>query len=206
AGAAAGAGKAELRAALRAARRALGGEARAAAEAAVCAHLLAAPALRAARAVGCYAAFDGEVDLAALYAQLAALPRPPRLAFPVHAPGEPLRFFEALAWRARAGSYARPVGPEVPLAALDALLVPGVGFSPSGARLGLGGGFYDRTLAATPQRTSAPLTFGVAFSLQITEGLPVDPWDLRVAALVTELGWALRPAPLPNAPTGRSPI
>ena len=179
---------------MRAARRALEGEARRAAEASVCALLIETPALSRAEVIGAYSAFDGEVDLSALYAHLSALPHPPRLAFPVHAPGEPLRFFEARGWRGARGSYARPVGPEVPIGELEVVLVPGVAFSPSGARLGFGGGFYDRTFSEPPQRTSASLTFGVAFSFQLTEGLPVEAWDLRVSALVTELGWALRPA------------
>ena len=187
-------GKPALRRALRAARRALTGEERARAQGEICAHLLFNKTLRAAEVIGVYDSFDGEVDLSALYELLAALPHPKRLAFPVHERGAPLRFFEARAWRAVEGSYRRPVGPEVPLEDLDLLLVPGVGFSPTGARLGLGGGFYDRTFGGDPQRTSAPLTFGVAFSLQITEQVPVDPWDLRVSALVTERGWALMPA------------
>ncbi len=187
--------KAVVRVAQRAARRAFGGSERREAEASLCAHLSEEPRLSDARVIGAYAAFDGEVDLSALYRQLSARPHPPRLAFPVHTRGEPLRFFEAREWRGVEGSYLRPIGPEVPLGELEVVLVPGVAFSPSGARLGLGGGFYDRTFSDPPQRTSAPLTFGVAFTFQITEGLPVEAWDLKVSALVTERGWALRPTP-----------
>ena len=64
------------------------------------------------------------------------------------------------------------------------ILLPGVGFERDGARLGYGGGFYDKFLARLPHR---PTLVAAAFSLQLTEGIPQEPTDRKVDRLVTEL-------------------
>ena len=57
-------------------------------------------------------------------------------------------------------------------------IVPGLAFSPSGARLGSGGGWYDRFLAkANPSAVS----IGVAYPFQIAESLPLEPHDLPLS-------------------------
>jgi 5-formyltetrahydrofolate cyclo-ligase len=63
-------------------------------------------------------------------------------------------------------------------------LVPGVAFDDSGGRLGRGGGWYDRLLGRFDRATR----WGLAFSLQLVPDLPVDPWDVRMDAVVTERG------------------
>lgn len=65
------------------------------------------------------------------------------------------------------------------------LLVPLVGFDRAGRRLGQGGGFYDRWLAAYPDARR----IGVAWSVQEVEALPVEPWDMPLDAIVTEREW-----------------
>jgi len=60
------------------------------------------------------------------------------------------------------------------------ILVPGVGFSPSGGRLGRGRGYYDRMLADLPG-----VRCGVAFDLQVISELPLEPHDARLDHLVT---------------------
>lgn len=64
----------------------------------------------------------------------------------------------------------------------DLIVVPGVGFSEDGARLGMGGGYYDRFLA----EQSAPRV-GLAFEMQMLEALPRSPHDEAVDLIVTEL-------------------
>lgn len=59
----------------------------------------------------------------------------------------------------------------------DIVLVPGLAFSPQGARLGRGGGYYDRFLASCPPGVH---TWGLAFACQILESLPQEPHDQRV--------------------------
>ena len=151
--------------------------------------------------VACYDAFDGEPDLSALYNSLTKQPHPPRLAFPVHTKGEPLRFYEAHMWRVVNGSYRRPVGPEVSLSELDVVLLPGVAFTLRGERLGFGGGYNERTFPelsearraekSPPALSSVPLCFGVAFSAQLAPHLPCEPWDIQVDELVSEGGLLL---------------
>lgn len=69
----------------------------------------------------------------------------------------------------------------------DLLLVPCVGFDGDGYRLGYGGGYYDRTLAAWPG-ASRPVTVGVAFEVCRTSGLPHEAHDVPLDAIVTDTG------------------
>jgi 5-formyltetrahydrofolate cyclo-ligase len=73
----------------------------------------------------------------------------------------------------------------VTLEDLDLVLVPGLAFDEKGARLGRGGGFYDRLLAARPATTR---TMGVAFAFQIKAKLPGEPHDVPMDALLTDAG------------------
>lgn len=59
-----------------------------------------------------------------------------------------------------------------------AVLVPGLAFDLTGARLGRGGGYYDRFLA-TPA-TSNALTIGVCWSVQVVPRVPTDAHDVKV--------------------------
>jgi 5-formyltetrahydrofolate cyclo-ligase len=68
------------------------------------------------------------------------------------------------------------------------LLVPLLAFDAAGWRLGYGGGFYDRTLAAL--RARAPtLAVGFAYAAQEVPEVPREPFDQRLDAVVTEAGW-----------------
>ena len=63
----------------------------------------------------------------------------------------------------------------------DVLFMPLVGFTAGGERLGQGGGFYDRWLAAHP----ATVAIGMAWDMQEVEDLPVEAHDMPLAAIVT---------------------
>ena len=74
---------------------------------------------------------------------------------------------------------------------LDLVLTPLVGFDEQGNRLGMGGGFYDRSFAYLRQRQRwrKPHLLGVAFELQNCEqGLPHQQWDVPLDGVVTESG------------------
>ncbi|MCM1282379.1 MAG: 5-formyltetrahydrofolate cyclo-ligase [Roseburia sp.] len=64
------------------------------------------------------------------------------------------------------------------------ILVPGVAFSKMGERIGYGGGYYDKYLSI--HRSLFPV--GICFEMQISSRLPVEPLDVCMAELVTELG------------------
>jgi 5-formyltetrahydrofolate cyclo-ligase len=67
---------------------------------------------------------------------------------------------------------------------LDLVVVPGVAFDRSCNRVGYGGGFYDRLLRRTRERTPA---VAIAFGFQVVDEVPSGPVDRRVDAVVTEL-------------------
>ncbi|MGA8864223.1 MAG: 5-formyltetrahydrofolate cyclo-ligase [Gallionella sp.] len=62
-------------------------------------------------------------------------------------------------------------------------LLPGVAFTRDGARLGYGGGFYDKLLARMGVR---PVLVAAAFELQIAERIPQEPTDVKVEWIITE--------------------
>ena len=71
---------------------------------------------------------------------------------------------------------------------LDLILMPLVAFDKQGNRVGMGGGFYDRTLAFLKQRQywHKPKLLGVAYELQKQEQLKTNPWDIPLQAIATE--------------------
>ncbi len=74
---------------------------------------------------------------------------------------------------------------------LDLVLMPLVGFDESGGRLGMGGGFYDRSLAYRSRRKNChkPTLLGLAHECQKVDRLPLASWDVRLQATVTDDGW-----------------
>ncbi|MFQ5936801.1 MAG: 5-formyltetrahydrofolate cyclo-ligase, partial [Acidiferrobacterales bacterium] len=71
---------------------------------------------------------------------------------------------------------------------LDLIFLPLVGFDPEGNRLGMGSGFYDRSLAFLRDRTHRgnPHPVGLAHDFQHIDGFAVDPWDVPLEAVITD--------------------
>jgi len=76
-------------------------------------------------------------------------------------------------------------GKPIPVNLIDLVVVPGMGFSPNGYRIGRGMGFYDRFLA---QPDFMGLSCGLAFNQQIIEDIPVLDHDMPLSMLVTDHG------------------
>ena len=113
------------------------------------------------------------------------------IALPVAlAPGAPLAFRLAHegAPLVRDAAGVRAPGPEAPEAAPDLVVTPLLAFDRSGARLGQGGGYYDRTLQAL--RARGPVfALGLAYAGQESADLlPAEPHDQRLDAVLTEAG------------------
>ena len=74
---------------------------------------------------------------------------------------------------------------------VDVVVVPGLAFTADGHRLGQGGGWYDRFLVRVPERV---LVVGVGFAEQLVAELPIEPHDVPLDAIITEVG-VHRPGP-----------
>ncbi len=112
-----------------------------------------------------------------------------RICVPViEAPDRPLAF---RSWSAGAATMRGPFGVEIPVAGEPAepevLLVPMLAFDARGHRLGYGGGFYDRTIAALRARRRV-WALGLAYAAQEVPAVPDGDTDMRLDAIVTEQG------------------
>jgi 5-formyltetrahydrofolate cyclo-ligase len=177
--------KRALRAELVAARARLTPAERAERSEAIAARLERHPPFHAATTVALYAPLGAEVDAGPVLR--AAQARGVRVLFPRAVAGERRLDFCAC----RPGELVRgplgageppPGAAAVPLPEIQCFVVPGVGFSRDGLRLGRGGGYYDATLALAP----GALRVGVAFELQLCPELPREPHDVPLDAVVTE--------------------
>ena len=81
---------------------------------------------------------------------------------------------------------AEPTSGRIVLPAL--LFVPCVGFDADGYRLGYGGGYYDRTLAAWPA-AARPITVGVAYEACRIDALEREAHDIPLDLIITEAGF-----------------
>lgn len=72
---------------------------------------------------------------------------------------------------------------------VEFVLLPGVAFAHDGARLGYGGGFYDKLLADLPsEMAQRPVLAAAAFAMQIVEFIPQVATDVKVELIVTDQG------------------
>ncbi len=150
------------------------------------------------RHIGVYWPNDGEVDPAPLVERAWQLGK--QCYLPVLHPTEPRRLWFVL-WQPDTPLYPNRFGipepnpyrePRLAAAFLNLVLLPLVGFDAQGGRLGMGGGFYDRTFAfkARPERIpgQGPNLFGLAHACQEVPTLPSEPWDIPLSAVVTDQG------------------
>lgn len=76
-----------------------------------------------------------------------------------------------------------------PAKMLDIVLLPLVAFDEQGGRLGMGGGYYDRTFSFIRQyNAQRPRLIGLAHDLQKVEKLPIESWDVPLSCVVTDAG------------------
>jgi len=81
------------------------------------------------------------------------------------------------------GLFNIPIPGECDIVAPDVLIVPLVGFDRAGYRLGYGGGYYDRTLAASQPR---PRTLAIAFAESELETIHPQPHDIPMSRIITD--------------------
>jgi 5-formyltetrahydrofolate cyclo-ligase len=103
--------------------------------------------------------------------------------------GQPLVFHR---WSLACAMVAGPFGARVPACAEpvipDIMIVPLLAFDARGGRLGYGGGYYDRTIAAARLVNPALRTAGFAYGAQQVDRVPVEATDQRLDTIITETG------------------
>lgn len=180
-----------LRRQLRAQRRNLPAAARIAGAEALAAHLLALPFAPSSGYVAGYWAMDGEI---ALHAWQLRLPKDCVYCLPVLHEDQQLRFAP---WRPgdpltpnRFGIPEPALAPESLLSPeqLSLIVLPLVGFDGRGHRLGMGGGWYDRSFAFRQRSPAPPWLVGAGFEVQRVERLETAEWDVTLDAVCTEAG------------------
>lgn len=197
----------QLRRMLRNARRALTPSEQREAAQGVYRQLAQHPLFRRAKHISLYLPTDGEIDprlllraaqhrgKATYLPVLSAWPRT-KMVFQRVRPGEKL-----LPNRFRILEPRTNVRRQRKVWALDLVLLPLVGFDDAGGRLGMGGGFYDRSLAylARRQHWRKPTLLGLAHECQKVERLVQASWDVPLAGTVTDKKWYIAQASLEPA-------
>ncbi|MEM8789777.1 MAG: 5-formyltetrahydrofolate cyclo-ligase [Pseudomonadota bacterium] len=145
-----------------------------------------------------YAAIRDEIDPAPTLTALVA--RGVSVCLPVvDAPAQPLRF---RVWTPDTpmapGAFRVPEPQTGAFCTPRTLIVPLVAFDGTCMRLGYGGGFYDRTLAALRAGDEPVTAIGFAFAAQGCAAVPATPTDQPLDAIVTEAGVIARAGPLPE--------
>ena len=193
----AGLSRPQLRRLLRQKRRALSASAQRQAAQGLYHQLAQQPQFRRARHIALYLPNDGEIDPRPLLRE--AQRRGKRTYLPVLSawPRTKMVFQRITRHEKLAGNRFRILEPRPQPArqrkiwALDLVLLPLVGFDDRGGRLGMGGGFYDRSLAYLRQRKNwhKPTLLGLAHECQRVDALAMASWDVPLQATVTNKAW-----------------
>ncbi|MCW8345135.1 5-formyltetrahydrofolate cyclo-ligase [Vibrio sp. ZSDZ65] len=149
------------------------------------------PELTRAKHVALYLATDGELDTQPLIDEL--WQRGINTYLPVIHPfskGQ-LLFLRYHANTLLVANQYRILEPELdqrmicPVRQLDIIFTPLVAFDEQGQRLGMGGGYYDRTLAPWQFSSKGPQAIGLAHNCQQVSTLPNESWDIPLSTIVT---------------------
>lgn len=147
------------------------------------------PKIQSASTISVFLSFDGELDTTPLIQRLwqegkaLCLPvlhpfSPHHLLFLRYTPETPL-----VRNRLKILEPQLDVTKVLPLSQLDIILTPLVAFDRHGQRLGMGGGFYDRTLEHW--QDGGPYPIGLAHDCQQVDALPVEHWDVPLPQVIT---------------------
>ena len=159
-----------------------------------CQHFLSHPKVRAGRRIALFLASDGEINPRFVIEQLWR--RKQHVYLPVLHPirKSKLSFIRYTPTTAMQNNRFGILEPKfksaqaLPPAFLSVIGLPLVAFDTQGHRLGMGGGFYDRTLAFMQDEKKGPKPFllGCAHDFQCVPILPAEPWDIRLHAVATD--------------------
>ncbi len=140
--------------------------------------------------LGCYVPMWDEVDTTAIIER--AWRAKKRIFLPVTTSQGRMQFRETLPESVLAmndfGLWEPVSGERIDAKKLDVVVTPLVAFDDQGNRIGMGGGFFDRTFAFLADRNYwlRPKLIGVAFECQRVRKIAPNPWDIRVFHVFTE--------------------
>lgn len=188
--------KKELRQSMRAKRRALSPTEQTSAARALLSQLACTSLLRTSRRIACYLANDGEIDPWFVMDRLWSTGKQVYLPVLSRTAHDRLWFAAVTPdtrYRPNRFGIPEPIANETTLVraqGLDLIFVPLVAFDAGGNRLGMGGGFYDKSLAFLQHRRHwyKPRLFGLAHDFQRVSALPTDAWDIPLDGIVTDAG------------------
>ena len=152
----------------------------------ICAHVRKLDSYRYAKRIALYQSINGEIDLGNLWRSAPLQGK--YCYFPVLNDDDTLSFLPATPattfHKNRFGIEEPDVERELALAPaeLDLMFIPLVAFDKKGTRLGMGAGYYDRTLA----KSRAPLLVGVAYEFQRQSFIEAQAWDIPLDVVITE--------------------
>lgn len=140
--------------------------------------------------IACYFGQEDEFDCAAIiqeiwrlgktcYLPALSLQQPNCLEFIVYHEKDPLRLN-------RYHIFEPENGARISAENLDLVIVPLVAFDLQGHRIGMGGGYYDRTFAFKKKQTGKPYLLGLGYDFQKVDAVPNDAWDVLLDGVLTE--------------------
>ncbi len=165
-------------------RRGLSDDLRAQASQQICAKILTLPSYPDARKIAFYFAINGEVDLSSLWQPCS---QNKTYYFPVLSSSHLVFLPFTTSTCLSKNKWGIPE-PDLPLKeaidaeAIEIMFLPLVAFDMNGTRLGMGGGYYDRTL----KNNTHTIRIGVAYEFQKQTYIPPAPWDQPLDAVITE--------------------
>lgn len=181
----------EIRKQIRTARRQIQDDDRVAWQQAISKRFAELPDYKAAKKVAGFLAFDGEADPIEL--MTSAVESGKQVFVPIIiAKKQPLKF---AAWRPDAAMKPNRFGilePDVPESEfidgnkLEFVITPLVAFDESCNRIGVGGGFYDRTFEFAANERESVRLFGFAFEVQKLDSIKSNTWDVTLDGIATQ--------------------
>lgn len=145
---------------------------------------------RASQTIACYLSFPGEVDTWRTIER--ALRMKKRVFAPIIEKNFSMHFREITATTTLQTNNFGLTEPEngkfIHPRSLDVVITPVVAFDSHNHRVGMGGGYFDRTFAFLRHRKTYfhPKLIGVAFDCQKVNEIPANPWDIRLFSVITE--------------------
>lgn len=151
--------------------------------------VVSSPWFRRSENIACYISTDHEVDTSSIIARAWAMKK--SVFAPVLGKKNQLRFRElsdkSTLKRDHFDLWQPVDGEFIPPGRLDVVIAPLVCFDRDNNRIGMGGGYFDRTFSFLKDRKYLhhPKLVGLGFDCQKIEKIPANPWDVRLFAVVT---------------------